>query len=199
MWIVSRDKIFARALQIALVRAGFAEPSLTASLPEAPHLPLVVDLDDFDAPTHAKAVTFAASPDRRADFTRPFLMSEFTALCKSRFAIEPASASSSAPASDPLPAEPSRPLLLLSDGGVLLNGQTVPLSPSERALLKLLLAHEGECVPKNEIDRLWSGGGNMTEVYIRYLRKKLDEPSGLRLIRTVRGKGYILCLPNTTR
>lgn len=88
------------------------------------------------------------------------------------------------------------PFLRLLPDGVLLQGKSVPLSPAERALLALLLETPGECVPTEVIDRLWEEkGGNTTAVYIRYLRRKLDEPTGLRLIRTVRGRGYCLCLP----
>lgn len=192
MLIVSRDRLFARALQITLERAGFHAVRLSTFLPDAAHSPLVVDLDDFEVPTACTSVTFSTSADKHADLTRPFLMSELIELCRDRFAPE----RSPAPSAPTLPAEP---LLRFTEQGLLLNGQPISLSPGEAALLRLLLSHAGECVPKEEIDRLWKGSGNMTEVYIRYLRKKLDEPTGLRLIRTVRGKGYILCLPNTAR
>ena len=78
-----------------------------------------------------------------------------------------------------------------------MGGKRISLSPCERALLALLMETPGECVPTEQIDALWQEkGGNTTAVYIRYLRKKLDEPSGLRLIRSVRGRGYCLCLPS---
>lgn len=198
MQIVSRDRLFARALQITLERAGFQAVHLSTFLPDAAHSPLVVDLDDFEVPTACTSVSFSSSADKHADLTRPFLMNELVELCRDRFAHDRSSAPS-APTVPSAPTPPAEPLLRFTDNGVLLNGQPVPLSPSEAALLRLLLSHAGECVPKEEIDRLWKGSGNMTEVYIRYLRKKLDEPTGLRLIRTVRGKGYILCLPNTAR
>lgn len=187
MWIVSHDRLFAAALQTTLFQAGLPRPKLTTSLPETENAPLIVDLDDFEVPSNRRTVTFSSSPDRNADLTRPFLMRTFVSLCKSRFALDLPTLSPDADAA----------LLLMTDEGVLLGGKPVALSPGERAVLRLLLNHVGECVPKDELDRLWKGSGNMTEVYIRYLRKKLDEPSGLRLIRTVRGKGYILCLPNT--
>lgn len=195
MQIVSRDRLFARALQITLERAGFQAVHLNTFLPDAAHSPLVVDLDDFEVPTACTSVTFSSSADKHADLTRPFLTSELIELCRARFAPD----RSPAPTVPTVPPPPAEPILRFTDNGVLLNGQPVLLSPSEAALLHLLLSHAGECVPKEEIDRLWKGSGNMTEVYIRYLRKKLDEPTGLRLIRTVRGKGYILCLPNTAR
>lgn len=189
MWIVSKDRIFARALQLVLGRAGFTPIRLTSSLSETAHSPLIIDLDDFECPTDRRSVTFSSHSDRKADLVRPFLTNDLAALCQKRFALE---------ISPPPSEDTDRPALRLTDEGVLLGGQPVSLSPSELALWNLLLAHAGECVPKEEIDRLWKGNGNMTEVYIRYLRKKLDEPSGLRLIRTVRGKGYVLCLPNTS-
>lgn len=38
----------------------------------------------------------------------------------------------------------------------------------------------------------YEGGTNVIDVYIRYLRKKIDEPFGEKLIHTVRGTGYVL-------
>ena len=38
----------------------------------------------------------------------------------------------------------------------------------------------------------YTGGSNVIDVYIRYLRKKLDEPFAEKLIHTVRGSGYVL-------
>ena len=38
----------------------------------------------------------------------------------------------------------------------------------------------------------YSGGSNVIDVYIRYLRKKIDEGHDIKLIRTVRGAGYVL-------
>lgn len=38
----------------------------------------------------------------------------------------------------------------------------------------------------------YSGGSNVIDVYIRYLRKKVDEGHDIKLIRTVRGSGYVL-------
>ena len=38
----------------------------------------------------------------------------------------------------------------------------------------------------------YSGGSNVIDVYIRYLRKKVDADSGCKLIHTIRGAGYVL-------
>jgi DNA-binding response OmpR family regulator len=59
------------------------------------------------------------------------------------------------------------------------------------------MRHAGEVVTKAEIlDNVWDfafeGDPNIVEVYIRHLRKKLDEPFGRCLIETIRGAGYRL-------
>lgn len=190
MKIISTDLVFAEALQITLHRAGlFAE--IAPSLPVTPSSGelLVVDLDCLGTSSLSPSptVTFSRDPNTGADFIRPFLMRELTAhllkLAGNRSQAEPISRS-------------DVPFLRLTPDGALLQGRPIALSPAERTLLALLLETPGECVPTAVIDGLWEEkGGNTTAVYIRYLRKKLDEPTGLRLIRTIRGRGYCLCLP----
>ncbi len=77
------------------------------------------------------------------------------------------------------------------------NGQTITLTPREYGLLEYLLHHRGDVVTKTEIlDAVWDSGfdgdPNVVEVYVRYLRKKIDLPFGRRAIETVRGMGYRL-------
>jgi DNA-binding response OmpR family regulator len=71
----------------------------------------------------------------------------------------------------------------------------VQLTPREYGLLELLMRHRGDVVSKNEIleavwDAAFSGDPNIVEVYIRYLRRKIDMPFGRHAIETVRGMGY---------
>ena len=73
----------------------------------------------------------------------------------------------------------------------------VDLSPKEFALLHELMRRPGEALSRSHlIDHVWDfaydGGSNVVEVYIRYLRQKVDRPSGRETIRTVRGAGYRL-------
>ncbi len=73
----------------------------------------------------------------------------------------------------------------------------VPLTAREFAVLEFLLRHAGEAVSKTEIlDNVWDfafeGDPNIVEVYMRHLRRKLDEPFGRQLIQTIRGAGYRL-------
>ncbi len=78
------------------------------------------------------------------------------------------------------------------------NGTQITLTAREFGLLVYLMRHPGEVVSKAEIlDNVWDpvfeGGDNVVEVYIGYLRKKIDAPFGLSTLGTVRGMGYRLC------
>jgi DNA-binding response OmpR family regulator len=73
----------------------------------------------------------------------------------------------------------------------------VELTARELSLLEFLLRRAGEVVSKREIlAHVWDfdleGDPNIVEVYIRHLRRKLDEPFGRTSIETVRGAGYRL-------
>lgn len=78
------------------------------------------------------------------------------------------------------------------------RGDTVlPLTPREYSVLEFLMRRNGTAVTKSEIVRaVWDvnydGDENIVEVYIGYLRKKVDQPFGRRSIETVRGVGYRL-------
>lgn len=75
------------------------------------------------------------------------------------------------------------------------------LTPREFSLLEYLLRHAGRSVSKIELlDHVWSDSfdrdPNVVEVYIGYLRRKVDKPFNGGLIETVRGHGYRLADPD---
>jgi len=75
--------------------------------------------------------------------------------------------------------------------------QEIDLTPKEFGLLELFLRHPGEAVSRTRIlehvwDFAYDGDSNVVDVYVRYLREKVDRPFGLRSIETVRGVGYRL-------
>ena len=77
------------------------------------------------------------------------------------------------------------------------GGADVALSPKEFALLHELMRRPGEVLSRTHlIDHVWDfaydGGSNIVDVYVRYLRAKVDRPFGRHTIRTVRGAGYRL-------
>jgi len=76
-------------------------------------------------------------------------------------------------------------------------GTLVRLTAREFALLQYLLQHAGEVVSRTRIAQaVWEHDfdtfSNVVDVYVRYLRAKIDEPFGRPLIHTVRGVGYVL-------
>ncbi len=73
----------------------------------------------------------------------------------------------------------------------------VDLSAKELALLELFMRHPDEVLSRTQIlDHVWDfafeGTSNVVDVYVRYLREKLDRPFGRNTIETVRGHGYRL-------
>jgi len=79
----------------------------------------------------------------------------------------------------------------------------IKLSPKEFGLLQLLMRHAGETVTRQELLRESWGteeetDSNLVDVYVNYLRKKIDSFSPAKLIHTVRGAGYRLGRPAPT-
>jgi DNA-binding response OmpR family regulator len=73
----------------------------------------------------------------------------------------------------------------------------IELTSREFSFLELLLRQKGRVLTKREIiEHVWDydfeGDSNIVEVYIGYLRRKIDVPFGRRTIKTVRGVGYLL-------
>ena len=77
------------------------------------------------------------------------------------------------------------------------KGTVVPLTKKEFDLLELLMENRNIVLSRETIlERIWgydfSGGTNAVDVYIRYLRSKLEEPFGIKIFCTVRGVGYAI-------
>jgi DNA-binding response OmpR family regulator len=77
------------------------------------------------------------------------------------------------------------------------GGRRIELTLKEYALLEYLLVNAGRVLSRNMIiehvwDQSFDGITNIVDVYIRHLRNKIDEGSDKKLIRTVRGVGYVI-------
>ena len=80
---------------------------------------------------------------------------------------------------------------------VVRDGSSIDLTAREFALLEYLMRHSGEVLTRTQlIEHVWDfayeGDSNVVDVYIRYLRNKIDRPFGRDQIETVRGAGYRL-------
>ena len=90
------------------------------------------------------------------------------------------------------------PLVMDADRNeVTVNGQPVTLTRREFDLLRCLLEHKEKVLTREALlDQVWgfdfAGETNAVDVYIRFLRSKIDEQFGVKLIHTVRGVGYTI-------
>lgn len=80
---------------------------------------------------------------------------------------------------------------------VTMREKSVELTKKEFDLLQYLLENKGNVLSRESLlDRVWGfdfvGETNSVDVYIRFLRSKLDETFGVKLIHTVRGVGYVV-------
>ena len=76
----------------------------------------------------------------------------------------------------------------------------ITLSSKEFSILEYLITNQGIVLSRDRIEQhIWNydyeGGSNVVDVYIRYLRKKIDDGFEPKLIHTVRGAGYVLRVP----
>ena len=77
------------------------------------------------------------------------------------------------------------------------GGIPISLSSKEFSILECLIRQSGTVLSRDRISsHIWNydyeGGSNIVDVYIRYLRKKIDDGHDTKLIHTVRGAGYVL-------
>jgi len=83
------------------------------------------------------------------------------------------------------------------DHSVRRSGQSIELTNKEFSLLEHLMLNRGQCVSRVELlESVWNmeptQTTNIVDVYVNYLRRKLKDPPPGHLIRTVRGRGYLV-------
>lgn len=202
--ILSADDRFARLLQLELeawqltVRTGQTADRSGAEV-------AIVDLDSAEVPpeeTYGYLIGFSRLPALSADadarrcamiLRRPFRMSLLR-----REVLAHLFARSAESAGEPECA--AREVLSLTDWGLACGGVTVPLTPTERRIVALLLEAGGEAVPKVTLDAVTDNPSDgKTAVYICGIRKKLREAGIGTTVETVRGVGYCLSCAEKSR
>lgn len=85
----------------------------------------------------------------------------------------------------------------VSDHQVIRGGKNIQLTSKEYALLEYLLRNQGRILTRAQIiDHVWNNefeyDSNVVDVYVRYLRGKIDKGFDIKLIHTIRGFGYVM-------
>lgn len=133
-----------------------------------------------------------AGLDSGADdyITKPFAIEELLARIRTALRKRPAAAETPLLACAPLTMDTERHT-------VEIGGAQVELTRREFDLLRYLLENKGKVISRESLlDNVWGfdfvGETNAVDVYIRFLRAKIDEQFDIKLIHTVRGVGYVV-------
>ena len=198
--IVSKDLRFSKMLSLSLSENGLTEISDTFPECDKKDKYIIADVDLCDSMTLegfseiATVVGFSKEQEGKNPFcavtyNRPFHMSDFLAFFGE-------SEKPKAYIPEKRKESHKKPHFLSVDENslsALWGDQKIPLSENEYKVLKLLCENRGEMVSRESIDKLLGvTDGNMGDVYICHLRRKIDNKLGLKLIYTIRGKGYML-------
>lgn len=124
--------------------------------------------------------------------TKPFAIEELLARIRAALRTAPVR---QAPAGDLLTAGPVA--LDVGRHRVTVRDTEVELTRREFDLLRYLLENKGRVISRESLlDNVWGfdfvGETNAVDVYISFLRSKIDDPFGIKLIHTVRGVGYVI-------
>ena len=122
--------------------------------------------------------------------TKPFEIEELLARVRAARRKRPAQQEGTVLTAGPLTMDPER-------HGVTVKGTPVELTRREFDLLRYLLENKEKVISRESLlDNVWGfdfvGETNAVDVYIRFLRAKIDEAFGIKLIHTVRGVGYVI-------
>ncbi|MDD6799739.1 MAG: winged helix-turn-helix domain-containing protein [Firmicutes bacterium] len=195
------DVVFARMLVLELSDAGIsaALDVYGGEMPDDARIAVVsADIPELCVGYITRAyekgktvITYGPSNTANADvhFARPFPTGDFISAVRARLPSEERTRKRAG-----RPAKKAGLILSDRERTAVYNCETVALSGREYELLKYLYDRRGTAVSREELNSAWGGSAdsNNTDVYIRYLRQKLDERFGVRMIETVRGCGYRL-------
>ncbi len=204
-WVLCADPRMFRFFEIELAHLGLEAVGVIA--PDRPPCLAVVDSDGYalDAllkeaiPPDCPVVAFGTIPpdlpeERGVYLRRPFALPRLEGTLRRLAAGITATATIAplAPTPPPVEAPPPTPMLEITDRAITVGGHPLTLTPAEAAILRRLHESRGSLVSREALSALLGGGGNSVEVYICHLRAKIEKPLGRRMIRTVRGQGYVL-------
>lgn len=202
--IITNDVRFSRMLTLELADIGVTVSDIPKSPDSSDEYYLAADLNCItqdELSSYSSVATVIGFLDDGAEldgdkaiycsslFMRPFLMSEFLSVFGGGEGLRRIDSQSRTHT-----AKRSRVLTMDEGSSSALWGDLrIPLSEYEYRVLALLCGNRGEIVEREKIDAILGvDNGNMGDVYICHLRRKIDNKLGLKLIYTIRGKGYML-------
>jgi len=203
--ILSSDARFARMIELELYDIGAELFTESTKLSDSDEKFIIADLDSCNEEeltinkTNATIIGFSQhhSNDISAKsqfcstvLSRPFLTSDLLSIF-----LKDGSFKNTERVSKPILLGKKKNYLSVdpTDKTALWGETRIALSENEYKVLSILCENRGEIVERSRIDELLgSDESNMGDVYICHLRRKIDNSLGLRLIYTVRGKGYML-------
>jgi len=196
--IYSRDAVFARMLELEFLTRNMSVITLERPSEEIFSEVALLDLDSAAAPD-------AASYGRMIGFTRgAALADDGTRRLCSMILRRPfemrllrrevlGEVGGKAELSAEAPARQMRLFLDAKRSFLWIDGQKIALTPRECAVVGCLLKNRGNPVSRQTLSAcIGESATNKTDVYICYLRRKLEAVCSQRLIHTVRGKGYMI-------
>lgn len=173
--VISDDAVFSRMLELELSFRGYAlSDKKNTEL-------LIVDIDTYGAKKSPLPTIYFGRGEYNSHMFlhRPFAMNELFDMLEHAYAVDE-----------------TNELEITGDGKISVAGEIVSLSDAEMSLLELLLDERGTPVSRERISAEIfpdaKNGSKVADVYICYLRKKIDEKLGRQYIKTVRGKGYMI-------
>lgn len=199
--VLSEDTVFARMLELEFSYLHLRAGSASSMGPNDRTDVLILDLDSASAPSetcYRKMIGFSRHSATAAEdagncsmiLRRPFRMSllrrEVLAETGGGFPVA---------VSEPQFGRMRERRIVLEEGArtMLCDGKSISLSPCEYRIMECLLKKRGTAVTRAELSAIIGySETNKTDVYVCYLRRKTDDLPGGRLIRTVRGKGYMI-------
>ncbi|CAH1206341.1 Response regulator ArlR [Paenibacillus allorhizoplanae] len=190
-------------LQAALSEEGWDLILLDVMLPELNGLEVLRRLRQVNASLPVILLTARdAIPDRVSGLdqgandyvTKPFATVEL--LARIRSLLRQKSLQEQVPEQDHL-LKIDELTMDLKSRAVSREGTAIELTPTEFDLLRFLIQHQNEVMSREQIiTEVWGydfiGDTNVVDVYIRYLRQKVDKPFTTKLIQTIRGIGYLI-------
>ncbi|MBE6634170.1 MAG: winged helix-turn-helix transcriptional regulator [Ruminococcaceae bacterium] len=199
--VLSEDTVFARMLELEFSYLHLQAGSASSMDPSDRTDVLILDLDSASAPMAAcyrKMIGFSRHSATAAEdagncsmiLRRPFRMS----LLRREVLAETGGELTWATNEPPQKSAVER-RIVLDEGAraMICDGKRIALSPCEYRIMECLLKKRGAAVTREELSELIGySETNKTDVYVCYLRRKTDDLPGGRLIRTVRGKGYMI-------